>query len=90
MLNGLDLKPTNAENFLDKYADDTYLIVSSRNEGSIPGELMAIEKWANENNLVLNKKKSFEMIIYSSQKRDQCHLPLALCKILNESTHWKY
>ena len=87
VLNGSDLKPTNAENFLDKYADDTYLIVSSRNEGSIPGELMAIEKWATENNLVLNKKKSFEMIIYSSQKKGSVSPPSALCKILNESTH---
>ena len=38
---------------------------------------MAIEKWATKNNLVLNKKKSFEMIIYSSQKKGSVSPPIS-------------
>ena len=77
VLNGYDLKPTFAENFIDKYADDTYLIVSSNNEGSIPNELLAIEQWATENNLLLNKKKSMEMIFYSSEKKKTISPPVS-------------
>jgi len=66
LINGIDLKPVHAFNNLDKYADDTYLIVSSDNESTIDDELSAIERWATENNLTLNKSKSTEIIIYPS------------------------
>ena len=63
VINGSDLKPVNNSNFICKYADDTYLIVSSSNEDSLLTEIQAIDQWAYENNLKLNKKKSTEMII---------------------------
>ena len=62
------LKPVDPNNFLDKYADDTYLIVSSSNEHSLHAELKSIESWAVKNNLKLNRKKSSEMIIFSNVK----------------------
>ena len=66
VLNGSDLKPTVSGNFLDKYADDTYLIVSSAKEGTILQELQANELRASENNLKLNKNKSLEMVVYQT------------------------
>src|SRR3989442_3235214 len=66
VVNGVDLKPINSFNTLDKYADDTYLIVSSNNESTIDDELNSIERWAENNNLTLNKSKSPELIIYPS------------------------
>lgn len=66
VVNGVDLKPINSFNKLDKYADDTYLIVSSNNESTIDDELNSIERWAENNNLTLNKSKSAELIIYPS------------------------
>src|SRR2546425_11697903 len=45
---------------------DTYLIVSSNNESTIDDELNSIERWAENNNLTLNKSKSAELIIYPS------------------------
>src|SRR2546425_7851586 len=66
VVNGVDLKPINSFNKLDKYADDTYLIVSSNNESTIADELNSIERWAENNNLTLNKSKSAELIIYPS------------------------
>ena len=70
LINSHDLKPQSNLNFLDKYADDTYLIVGSSNEHTLQNELMSIESWAKENNLSLNKKKSQE-ILFSYGKTDQ-------------------
>src|SRR2546425_9429949 len=77
VINGSDPNPVNSNNFIDKYADDTYLIVSSNNEDSLLTEIHAIDQWAYENNLKLNKKKSTEMIIYSSEKKRASALPAA-------------
>jgi hypothetical protein len=57
VINGIDLKPINKNNFIDKYADDTYLIVPSCNDDTVDSELQAIERWASSSNLKLNKKK---------------------------------
>ena len=68
VVNSSDLKPINSSCYIDKYADDTYLLVPSGCDDLIPSELLAIEQWADSNNLKLNKSKSMEMIIYSSAK----------------------
>lgn len=44
----------NSECFIDKYAYDIHLLVSAGNESSTFPEL-AIEKWADDDNLTLNK-----------------------------------
>jgi len=67
-LNGSDLKPVCKGNFLDKYADDSYLIVPSSQESTIEEELDSIAKWAATNNLSLNRSKSAEMIIFKNEK----------------------
>ena len=57
-VNASDLHPRNLENDLNKYADDSYLIVPSINSDLVPEELDHIA----ENNLNLNSSKSKEMI----------------------------
>ena len=58
-----DLKTLEQANSLDKYADDTYLIVPASHSHTISGELDNISAWAADNNLSLNVDKSCEMIV---------------------------
>ena len=67
IINASDLKPLYSDNYLDKYADDTYLIIPSGNDDTVADELQSIEKWADNNNLKLNHQKSAEMVIYSNE-----------------------
>ena len=83
VVNGSDLKPITPDNYIDKYADDTYLIVPSGNEESCTSELTNIESWAQANNLTLNKKKSFEMIIFPTERQRSAHPPVALIPNIN-------
>ena len=48
--------------FLNKYADDCFLIVPP-DQASISSELEPMEKWAQDNNLKLNVLKTKEMIV---------------------------
>jgi len=70
VVNGTDLRPIHNLNFLDKFADDTYLIVPACNDHTIASELQSIERWSNLNNLKLNKDKSQELIIFSSKRKN--------------------
>ena len=68
LINGYDLKPKFVQNFLDKYADDSYLIVGASSEDTIPEELLAIDQWAVTNNLKLNQFKCKEIIFHQNRK----------------------
>jgi hypothetical protein len=63
VFNASDLHPVNTSNSLNKYADDTYLVVPARNTSTIPSEMKHISEWAMANNLKLNTTKSLEMIV---------------------------
>ena len=56
-----DLHPVNPGNSMHKDADDTYLVVPAANNHSSVAEITHIEKWAEENNFVVNFKKSIEI-----------------------------
>ncbi|MFZ2537584.1 MAG: reverse transcriptase family protein [Oscillospiraceae bacterium] len=58
-----DLQPLFKDDSLNKYADDSYLMVPSVNSKLIPEELTHISKWAACNNLNLNTSKTKEMIV---------------------------
>jgi hypothetical protein len=58
-----DLRAQTAGNSLNKFADDTYLIIPAVNIDSTALELDHIEQWAEKNNLKLNRKKTQEIII---------------------------
>ena len=64
-VNACDLHPMHEGNFIDKYADETYLLVPSANEHTVLSELQSIESWASSNNLKLNKQKSVEIVFFS-------------------------
>ena len=66
IINGLDFKPLYANNYIDKYADDSYLIVPACNKSTVLSELGSIERWAMVNNL--NKNKSQEIIVFPSER----------------------
>lgn len=64
VLNASDLHPADpSNNSLNKYADDSYLIVPPDKSALIPEELSHICKWAETNNLSLNVNKTKEMIV---------------------------
>ena len=65
IINSSDLKPLHQDNYLDKYADDSYLIVGSNNETTVGAELEHIETWSTDNNLKLNVSKTKEIVFYN-------------------------
>src|SRR6218665_3375392 len=58
------------QNIILKYADDTYLLVSSSNRHTVPSELNHISAWAININLKLNVNKSRELIIHGRARFD--------------------
>ena len=76
-INAYDLRPLSKMNHIDKYADDTYLIVASAYAHLIPQELEHIAIWATQNNLQLNHTKTVEMIRHKpGRKRDFTYPPV--------------
>jgi hypothetical protein len=76
VLNTSDLRALHPENDLNKYADDTYLIVPSSHSHTIVQELDHVSEWAAENNLKLNSSKSVELIIHRPRTRiGNCDVP---------------
>ena len=49
VINASDLKALDPSNYLDKYADDTYLIVPFSNSCTIPAELDNVSAWVAAN-----------------------------------------
>ena len=76
MIASMNLKPLYSGNYLDKYADDTYLIIPASNSSTVAAELNSIERWAERNNLKLNVSKSQEMIIYASSHANTKNLSI--------------
>jgi hypothetical protein len=60
---------------MDKYADDTYLIIPASNSQSCVAEFNHVEDWANENNLTLNQTKSVEIVFVSPRCRRATLIP---------------
>ena len=63
VINASDLHARHILDMLNKYADDSYLIVPSVNSQLVQEELDHISKWAANNNLALNVSKTKEMIV---------------------------
>lgn len=57
-----DLHTVTPGNLMDKYADDTYLIIPATNVDSCAAEITHVEEWALRNNLRLNRTKSAEIV----------------------------
>ena len=59
-----------------KFADDVDMITTTDNHDKIPEELQRIESWAAENNLVLNKTKTKEIVFHNRGKKPQLPPPM--------------
>ena len=70
-----DLHPVTTGNHMDKYADDTYLIIPASNHHSCAAEIAQVEEWAKENNLTLNRTKSVEIVFVSPRNRRATIIP---------------
>jgi hypothetical protein len=70
-----DLHVAVSGNFIDKYADDTYLIIPSVNYGSCASEINGVERWAAANNLTLNRSKSVEMVFVAPRTKRAVVIP---------------
>lgn len=74
-----DLKPTDTNNSLIKYADDTYLVIRSDSVQTAQEELTNVQTWAAANNLKLNSGKTREIIFKRPRSKT---MPTAIPGIL--------
>ena len=65
-----DLRALHQGNLMLKYADDSDLVVPASNSDTVESELNHVEAWASDNNLNLNRGKSFEIIFFSGRARN--------------------
>ena len=70
-----DLHPVTPGNAMCKYADDTYLAVPAFNAGSCSTEIVNVERWADNNNLKLNRIKSAEIVFVRPRTRMAVSIP---------------
>ena len=64
-----DLQSVSPDNFISKYADDTYLIIPANNIHSCSAEVNNVDTWALNNNLKLNRLKSAKIIFVRPRGR---------------------
>src|SRR6218665_1077005 len=69
-----DLHAKSSQNSTMKYADDSYLLVSSSNICSVYEEFAHMKAWTAVNNLQLNPHKTHELIVY--RRRSGTSAPL--------------
>ena len=60
---------------MDKYADDTYLIIPASNVHTCADEIANVQKWADHNNLLLNMTKSVEIVFMPPRGRRNVEIP---------------
>ena len=70
-----DLHPVSPGNSIDKYADDTYLIIPAVNAHTCASEIANVEAWAANNNLTLNRLKSVEIVFVAPRSRRAVLVP---------------
>src|ERR1051325_20281 len=76
-----DLNTLGKNNELNKYADDTYLIVPSSSDTPAEAELDNIAKWASTNNLKLNASKSTEIVFMKPRCKSLSVVPAPIVGI---------
>ena len=64
VIDASDLHPVTPDNIFSKYADDTHLLVPSKNSNTIQAELDHVAEWPENNNLKLNTSKTVEIIVH--------------------------
>ena len=69
-----------------KYADDTYIVIPAANVNSRYAELDHVDRWAQNNNLSLNKAKSVEIIFTDRKRKPPEHMPPQIPEIRRDTT----
>jgi len=69
VVNASDLHPITFGNHMDKYAEDTYLIIPASNSQSCVDEIAYVEDWARNDNLTLNRAKLVDFFFVSPRCR---------------------
>jgi len=79
IVNASDLGPAHRSNELEKFADNTYLLVAAAQASLRQLEIDNVETWASNNNLQLNRAKSQEIMFRKTGKKlDLALLPSPL------------
>ena len=74
-VNAADLKPFTPGNEMDKFADDSYIIIPAVNSSSRLAEIKHAETWAYENNLKVNPAKYMEIIFVDKRRKVNAQPP---------------
>jgi len=81
VVNGSDLHTVSDENYLLKYAEDTYLIIPAVNVETRSTELNHITEWAKRNNLKLNLAKTHEIIFVDRKRKQRAPKPVEISQL---------
>ncbi|KAF7702421.1 hypothetical protein HF521_001704, partial [Silurus meridionalis] len=78
-----DCVATSNSTTIIKFADDTVVVglISNNNETAYLQEVKNLERWCQENNLLLNVSKTKELIVDFSMKQERSYQPLNICGI---------
>ena len=77
-INAADLFTVTGGYLTFKYADDTYIVTPAANVSSRCAELDNVDRWAESNNLRLNRAKSVEIIFTGCKRKPTGSLPLQI------------
>ncbi len=73
-----DCRPSYETNTIIKFADDTIVVgkITNNNESAYRAEVENLERWSQDNNLVLNATKTKEMILDFRRLKPSLHCPI--------------
>ncbi|KAI5629002.1 gastrula zinc finger protein XlCGF28.1-like [Silurus asotus] len=76
-----DCVATSNSTTIRKFADDTVVVglISNNDETAYLQEVKNLERWCQENNLLLNVSKTKELIVDFSTKQERSYQPLNIC-----------
>ncbi|KAI5608749.1 gastrula zinc finger protein XlCGF28.1-like, partial [Silurus asotus] len=76
-----DCVATSNSTTIIKFADDTIVVglISNNDETAYLQEVKNLERWCQENNLLLNVSKTKELIVDFSTKQERSYQPLNIC-----------
>ena len=83
-----DLRSKNINFWMDKFADDVDLITTLDNYDKIQDEIEHVDQWAKNNNLILNKDKSREIIFRGNKSVQGIPPPLDGITRVNSIKNW--
>ena len=75
IVNAADLKAVTPGNEMDKFADDSYIIIPAVNCNSRQAEIEHAEQWASHNNLTVNPNKYKEIIFVDKRRKEKSQPP---------------